>query len=74
MDSLTWDTAPGAADTFSLYMVWMESMTTASGGSERMISAMSARFVSHSSSIFSENSPILSARILIWTRDSSPDM
>ena len=31
VDSRTWDTAPGAADTDSLYMVWMESMTTASG-------------------------------------------
>ena len=74
MDSLTWDTLPGAAETDSLYMVCMESMTTASGFRLRMTSDISARLVSQSRSILEEKSPILSARILIWAGDSSPDI
>ena len=71
--SLTWDTLPGAEDTASLYMVWMESMTTTSGFSVSIASRMSSRFVSHSSRRRSVKSPIRFARSLICCRDSSPD-
>ena len=52
----------------------MESMITPSGLLLRITSLMISRFVSHSSIICSEKAPRRSARILICTLDSSPEI
>ena len=74
VDSLTWDTLPGAADTFSWYIVWMESITTISGLLSLTTCSISSRLVSHNSFKLSPNSPIRLARILICFSDSSPEI
>ena len=73
MVSRTWETEPGAEETFSLYMVWMESMMTTWGCRDTMASCTSARLVSHRSSSESPKVPMRFARSLICCWDSSPE-
>ena len=65
VDSRTCDTLPGAEETSSLNIVWMESITTICGFSRSMTAFMVSRFVSHSSFRLSPKFPMRSARILI---------
>ena len=74
VDSRTCDTLPGAEETSSLNIVWMESITTICGFSRSMTAFMVSRFVSHSSFRLSPKFPIRSARILICCKDSSPEI
>ena len=74
VDSRTCETLPGADDTSSLYIVWIESITTTSGVSFSITLCIVARFVSHRRYRLSENSPIRFARSLICFKDSSPDI
>ena len=74
VDSLTWETLPGAEETSSLYIVCMESMTTSCGRSFSITLRMISRFVSHRRYRFDENSPIRFALSLICAWDSSPEI
>ena len=71
--SLTCDTLPGADATSSLYIVCIESIITIDGFSFSITFPTISRFVSHNSFNESVKFPILSALILIWFKDSSPD-
>ena len=74
MDSLTWLTLPGAEDISSLYMVWMESMTTIRGLSVSIALSICSRLVSHRNFSSPVTGPMRLALILICFRDSSPEM
>ena len=72
--SRTCDTLPGEDDIFSLYIVWIESITTTCGFPLRSTASITSRFVSQSKDRLSVNCPILCARILICCKDSSPEI
>ena len=74
VDSRTCPTLPGALPASSRYMVWMESITTASGFSRTMTSEIKSKLVSHRKNRSPENSPSRSALSLIWLKDSSPEI
>ena len=74
VDSLTWLTLPGAEETSSRYMVWMESMTAIWGIDLSMACSIRSRLVSHRKRRSPVTGPIRFALILICFRDSSPDM
>ncbi len=74
VDSRTWETLPGADVTLSLYIVWIESITTTSGFSRSMTACTTSRSVSQSSFRESVKEPMRPARSLICCRDSSPEM
>ena len=65
VDSRTCDTLPGAEDTSSLYIVWMESMITSSGRSFSITPRIVSRFVSQRSRRFTVKLPIRFALSLI---------
>ena len=72
--SRIWVMLPGDPWTWALYMVWMESMMARRGFASPSTSVMASRSVSHIKRSRSEISPIRLPRILIWRRDSSPEI
>ena len=73
MHSLTWLTLPGAEPAASINMVWIESITTTSGRTSRITSAIVSRFVSLKNESGPHTVPIRLARSLICFNDSSPE-
>lgn len=73
MHSLTWLTLPGAEPAASINMVWIESITTTSGRTSRITSAIVSRFVSLKNESGPRTVPIRLARSLICFNDSSPE-
>ena len=74
MVSRTCETLPGAEATSSLYIVWIESITTTCGFSCTIMSVMVSRFVSQRKRSVSGAPPTLEALSLIWRSDSSPEI
>src|SRR3546814_711394 len=71
----TWATVPGAESNVSTYIVWIESITSTSGGGPASsVVTMSRTSVAAARSIGAVSTPMRPARRRTWSTASSPEM